>query len=164
MIYNYLIILCIYIFQGEAIADTFNARVIAVMDGDTVLIIRAGHKPEKVRLLHIDAPEKAQPYGQQSKESLADMVLKQQVKIVVEAHDQYGRLLGEIFLKGHNVNQMQVQRGMAWEYSGYRKDEDYLALQRDAQRARRGLWHQPRPKAPWLWRKQHHVSDYSKAH
>ncbi len=74
------------------------------MDGDTVLIVRMGHKPEKVRLLHIDAPEKTQPYGVQSKQSLVDMVLKRQVQINVVAYDQYGRLLGDISLNGHSVN------------------------------------------------------------
>ncbi|MDP2804846.1 MAG: thermonuclease family protein [Gallionellaceae bacterium] len=138
-----------------ASANSFNAKVIAVMDGDTVLIIRIGRKPEKVRLLHIDAPEKTQPYGLQSKQSLADMVLKRQVNINVVARDQYGRLLGDISLNGHSVNEEQVKRGMAWEYSGYHNNKVYVALQHNAQQARRGLWQQRSPQAPWQYRKQH---------
>jgi endonuclease YncB( thermonuclease family) len=140
---------------AEAAADTFVAKVIAVMDGDTVLILRAGHKPEKVRLLHIDAPEKTQPYGLQSKQSLVEMVLKHQVKITVVARDQYGRLLGQIFSDGRDVNKEQVKRGMAWEYSGYHNNKDYLVLQHEAQQAHRGLWQQRSPQAPWQYRKQH---------
>jgi len=141
--------------SGAVYANSFTAKVIAVMDGDTVLIIRAGHKPEKVRLLHIDAPEKAQPYGVQSKKSLSDIVLKRQVKITVVARDQYGRLLGDITFGGHSVNAEQVKRGMAWEYSGYKSDRGYASLQHTAQQARRGLWQQRSPQAPWQYRKQH---------
>jgi endonuclease YncB( thermonuclease family) len=141
--------------HGVSWADTFVAKVIAVMDGDTVLIIRAGHKPEKVRLLNIDAPEKTQPYGLQSKQSLAELVLKRQVKIAVVAHDQYGRLLGQISLNGRSLNEEQVRRGMAWEYSGYHRNQQYLALQHEAQQAKRGLWRQSAPQAPWQYRKQH---------
>lgn len=151
-----LCILCALLgLYGTAHADIFNAKVLAVLDGDTVLIIRAGHKPEKVRLLNIDAPEKAQPFGLQSKQSLAGMILKRQVKIDVPAHDMYGRLLGQISLDGLNVNEEQVKRGMAWEYSGYHSNKKYIALQNEAQQARRGLWRQHSPQAPWQWRKLH---------
>jgi endonuclease YncB( thermonuclease family) len=152
-------LLCALLFlYGEAFAETFNAKVLAVLDGDTVLIIRAGHKPEKVRLLNIDAPEKAQPFGMQSKRSLAEMVLRRQVKIAVTARDKYGRLLGQISLDGQSVNEEQVRRGMAWEYSGYSNNSEYLVLQSEAQRAHRGLWQQRAPQAPWSWRKQHSPS------
>ncbi len=44
---------------------------------------------------------------------------------------------------------------MAWEYSGYHRNSKYLALERDAQQARRGLWQQRSPQAPWQYRKLH---------
>lgn len=136
-------------------AETFNAKVIAVMDGDTVLILRAGHKPEKLRMLNIDAPEKNQPYGRQSQQTLASLVLKRQAEVQVTAHDQYGRLLGQISVDGRNINEEQVKQGMAWEYSGYHSNKAYVALQSEAQQARRGLWAQTSPQAPWQWRKLH---------
>ena len=138
----------------SAQAETFSAKVIVVMDGDTVMVLRDGHKT-KIRLANIDAPEKGQPFGKQSRESLLEMVGKKQVQIDSQAVDQYGRVVGLISLDGRNVNQEQVQRGMAWEYSHYHTDKTYLGLQSDAQRARRGLWAQTSPQAPWQWRKRH---------
>lgn len=140
---------------NAAQVETFSAKVIAVMDGDTVLILRAGHKPEKVRMLNIDAPEKSQPYGRQSQQALATMVLKRQAEVQITAHDQYGRLLGQISVDGRNINEEQVKQGMAWEYSGYHSNRAYIALQSEAQQARRGLWGQTSPQAPWQWRKRH---------
>jgi micrococcal nuclease len=128
--------------------------VIAVMDGDTVMVLRDGQKI-KVRLANIDAPEKDQPFGQQSRDSLLEMVGKRQVQIDSQAVDQYGRIVGLISADGRNVNQEQVRRGMAWEYSHYHSDKTYVSLQSAARQAHRGLWAQSSPQAPWQWRKAH---------
>jgi micrococcal nuclease len=135
-------------------AETFSAKVIAVMDGDTVLVLRGAQKI-KVRMANIDAPEKDQAFGKQSRDSLLEMVGKKQVQIDSQAVDQYGRVVGLIKVDGRDVNQEQVKRGMAWEYSHYHTDKTYIGLQSDAQQARRGLWAQTSPQAPWQWRKLH---------
>ncbi len=154
-------------------AETFSARVIVVMDGDTVMVLRegggeaAGSPPAsplrglrdgqkiRIRLADIDAPEKDQPFGKQSRDSLLEMVGRKQVQIDSRAVDQYGRTVGFISVDGRNVNQEQVRRGMAWEYSHYHTDKTYLGLQSEAQHERRGLWSRNSPQPPWQWRKQH---------
>ncbi len=148
-----LLVLCCLIAMS-AQAETYSARVIAVMDGDTVMVLRGSQKI-KVRLAEIDAPEKAQTFGKQSRESLLEMVGKKQVQIDSQAVDQYGRTVGSISVDGRNVNQEQVKRGMAWEYSHFHSDKTYIALQNEAQQSRRGLWSQSSPTPPWQWRKQH---------
>ena len=150
-----LILWLLLIGVSAAQAEVFSAKVIAVIDGDTILIIRPNHRPEKVRLLNIDAPEKSQAFGAQSAQSLSAMVLKRQVKIQVTDEDHYGRLLGEVAVDGQNVNEEQVKRGMAWEYSGFSKNHRYVILQNEAQQAHRGLWQQTAPQAPWQWRRTH---------
>jgi endonuclease YncB( thermonuclease family) len=135
-------------------AETFSARVIVVMDGDTVMVLREGEKI-RIRLADIDAPEKDQPFGKQSRDSLLEMVGKKQVQIDSRAVDQYGRTVGFISVEGRNVNQEQVRRGMAWEYSHYHTDKTYIGLQNEAQHERRGLWSRNSPQPPWQWRKQH---------
>jgi endonuclease YncB( thermonuclease family) len=151
-------------------AETFSAKVIVVIDGDTVMVLREGGgnaagfplnshlgsgQKIKIRLADIDAPEKDQPFGKQSHDALLEMVGKKQVQIDSRAVDQYGRTVGLITLDGRNVNQEQVRRGMAWADSHYRRDNTYVSLQREAQQARRGLWAQTNPQAPWQWRKLH---------
>ncbi len=140
--------------MNVAQAEIFSARVIAVMDGDTVLVLR-GNQKIKVRMANIDAPEKDQAYGSQARDSLLEMVGRRQVQVDSQAVDQYGRVVGLISVDGHNVNEEQVRRGMAWEYSHYHTDKTYIGLQSEAQQARRGLWTQVSPQAPWQWRKLH---------
>ena len=144
----------------------FIARVIAVLDGDTVLVQRksgadgAGrqqrsNEPVKIRLAEIDAPEKAQTFGETSRRSLSDMVLGKQVKITSQAVDQYGRLVAHLSMDGLDVNAEQIRRGMAWEYSHFHGNHELIALEAEARQAPRGLWALSDPIPPWEWRKLH---------
>lgn len=148
-------------------AEEFDAKVIVVMDGDTVMVLRDGNKI-KIRLANIDAPELAQEYGKESRLALLKRVLKKQVHINSRAVDSYGRMVAEIRLDGHSINEELVKSGMAWEYSHFHRDKHYLALQRQAQLAHRGLWGQSdNPLRPEKWRKLHpsihHTSNLNKA-
>jgi len=98
--------------------QAFTARVIAVLDGDTVLIRREGGLL-KISLAEIDAPEKAQTFGATSSRSLSDMVKDKQVKIVSQTMDQYGRMVAHLSVAGLDVNAEQIRRGMAWAAVGW---------------------------------------------
>jgi endonuclease YncB( thermonuclease family) len=139
-------------------AAEFSAKVIAVMDGDTVLIKRDSGVL-KIRLTDIDAPEKAQPFGETSKRSLSDMVLGKIVNINSQAMDKYGRMVARLEVNGLNVNAEMIRLGMAWEYSRFYNNKKLLALQAEAQQAPRGLWALTDPMPPWEWRKLHPRTD-----
>lgn len=135
-------------------AEEFTTKVIAVLDGDTVLI-RRGSGVTKIRLVDIDAPEKDQPFGASSAKSLSGMVLNKPVKVVSQAMDQYGRMVAHLYVNGLDVNTEQIRRGMAWEYSHYHSNRELKTLQAEAQAAPRGLWAMGHPTPPWEWRKAH---------
>jgi endonuclease YncB( thermonuclease family) len=141
--------------QGaDAPSQVFTAEVIAVLDGDTLLVTRGG-KPLKLRMAEIDAPEKAQPYGTASQKSLADLVMRKQVQVESRAVDDYGRIVAMVSVAGLNVNHEQVRCGLAWEYSRFHSNRPLMALQREAQLAKRGLWAGEDIVEPSQWRKQH---------
>ena len=52
-------------------ADTLNGTVVSVADGDTIIVLHANREQNKIRLGGIDAPEKSQPFGQCSKQSMS---------------------------------------------------------------------------------------------
>ena len=136
-------------------AEEFFGEAVTVLDGDTILVARGGQSPIKVRLADIDAPEKAQDYGAESKDSLLQLVLHQQVKISSKAVDDYGRLVADVRVGELNVNHEQVRRGMAWNFSRFRSSRELADLQREAQQAKRGLWAGESAVEPSKWRKQH---------
>ena len=142
-----LLLFCVF---NVAHAEEFSAKIIVVIDGDTVVIRRASGLL-KIRLAEIDAPEKDQIFGDQSKLSLSGMVLGKQVKVTSRAFDKYKRMVALLSINGLDVNAEQVRRGMAWEYGSKR----LIAVQEEARKAARGLWAQSNPTPPWEWRKQH---------
>jgi micrococcal nuclease len=139
---------------ATAQAETFIARVIAVLDGDTV-IVQERAKKTTVRLAGIDAPEKLQDFGPASRDALVALVLNRDVQVTTKTVDDYGRVVALLQAGRVNVNEEQLRRGMAWEYSHYHADKALIALQTEAQHARRGLWAGANPLPPWEFRKTH---------
>ena len=135
-------------------AEVFSGKVITVLDGDTIQVLRNG-RPVKVRLAGIDAPEMEQEFGMASKQSLTGLVLHKQVRVNTQAVDDYGRLVAEVNVGGLNINQEQVRRGLAWDYSRFHSNIILAAMENEAKAARRGLWAQSAPTPPRQWRKTH---------
>lgn len=128
-------------------------KVISVSDGDTITALCQDNERLKIRLAEIDAPEKAQPFGMRSKQSLSDMCFGKQVEIAKQARDRYGRTVARIQCDGTDANAEQVRRGMAWVYDKYVKDRSFYHLQDQAKAEHIGLWADDSPTPPWLWRK-----------
>lgn len=134
--------------------ETFEAKVVEVIDGDTVGALRTDTRGYvKIRLAEIDAPEKSQPFGNQSKKALSDRVFGKIVRVEVQATDRYGRLVARLYAGGGDVSAAQVQGGMAWVYTHYSKDAKLPPLEAEARAARRGLWSDAHPQAPWEYRR-----------
>jgi micrococcal nuclease len=137
--------------------EEFTGRVVGVTDGDTITVLHDNH-PATVRLVGIDAPEKGQAYGQRAKQFAALLAFDQTVTVRVSGHDRYARLLGEVILPGgRSLNQELVRAGFAWWFRKYSRDLTLAHLEQEAREARRGLWADPSPEAPWAYR-SHHAS------
>lgn len=132
-----------------------SAKIIRILDGDTVEILY-NQLPIKLRLEHIDAPEKRgkQPFGNRAKIILSNLCFGQMVKIHSEGKfDRNGRLIGVIFnSKGLNINKEMVRLGMAWHYKKYSDDMSYDSIEKEARIAKVGLWKDPDAIAPWDFR------------
>lgn len=132
----------------------FAARVIRIMDGDTMEVLYQ-NTPVKIRLAHIDCPEKrgSQPYGQQAKQALSDLCFGQQVSIRPQNYDRYRRLIAVVINnKKQVVNQEMIKQGMAWHFKKYSTDITYARLELQARQKKTGLWQDAHAIAPWDWR------------
>ena len=129
-----------------------HGQVIDVLDGDTVKL-RSDWHVYKIRLTGIDAPEKQQAYGVQSKIYLEHLIADKDVSIKVSSCDQYGRYVGKIYLNGKDINGEMIRSGYAWHYYHFDSNPVYAVFMLDAQRSNRGLWQEAHPTPPWIFRK-----------
>lgn len=129
-----------------------HGQVIDVLDGDTVKL-RSDWHIYKIRLAGIDAPEKQQAYGVQSKIYLEHLIADKDVSIKVLSCDQYGRYVGKIYLNGKDINGEMIRSGYAWHYNHFDSNPVYAGFMLNAQRSNRGLWQEVHPTPPWIFRK-----------
>lgn len=137
---------------AAAPATTVLGRVVGVTDGDTLTLLTPEKVRIKVRLAGIDAPEGRQAFGNKAKQALSGKVFGQNVRLLVTDRDRYGRSVGEVYLQNRWINLELVSEGWAWHYVKYSDSADLAAAQAAARAARRGLWADPHPIAPWLYR------------
>lgn len=136
-----------------AAAATFEGVVVGISDGDTLTVL-VDRTPVKVRIAGIDAPESRQPYGARSKQALSDLCFRVTAEVEVVDRDHYRRPVGRVRCAGSDVATEQVRNGMAWVYDRYSTPNSPLyPLQAEARAARRGLWADQVPVAPWEWRR-----------
>ena len=88
-------------------------------------VLDGSMQQHKIRLSGIDAPEKRQPFGQRSKESLSGLVFARQVIVETDKKDRYGREVGKVRIDGIDVNLEQIKRGFAWHYTAYAKEQPW---------------------------------------
>ena len=69
--------------------------------------------------------------------------------------DSYGRTLGRVLVAGSDANAAQVRDGYAWVYRRFENDPALIAQEAEAKAAGRGLWRDPEPLPPWVWRERH---------
>jgi endonuclease YncB( thermonuclease family) len=126
--------------------------VIRVRDGDS-LVVRVGGIGTEVRLDGVDSPELLQAYGRRAKRFTADLAFGREVRLLVKGRDVYGRELAEVLLgDGRSLNRELVSAGYAWWFRRHSSDRDLEERERQARTARRGLWADPNPMPPWVFR------------
>jgi endonuclease YncB( thermonuclease family) len=142
-------------------AEMLEGRVVGVADGDTLTLLDDNQQQHRIRLAGIDAPEKAQPFGQRSKQHLAEFAFGKDAKADCYKIDRYDRNVCTVFVNGQDVGLAQLDAGLAWWYRKYAYEQppkeriDYEAAEDRAAADRTGLWQDANPVPPWEWRHKH---------
>ena len=145
-----LLFLCIAPF---VFGQRFPVTVVGITDGDTFTVINRDKLQLKVRIIGIDAPEKNQAYGSKAKQALSDLIFKKQIEIDVQYQEKWGRFAAKVYTAdGQDVGLLMLQQGMAWHNVNYDKTASYSAAEKTARAAKKGLWKDANPVAPWEFR------------
>lgn len=140
-----------------------TVKVTKVLDGDTFEFQHEGHH-YNVRLSGIDAPERTQDFANQARQALRQWTASQFVRIDVLKIDPYKRLVCKVQLESGqyagDVSLRLLEQGLAWHFKRYAKDQvvedrqSYSLAEEKARAANLGLWANPSPLAPWIFREQ----------
>ena len=146
--------LCALLMGIIVIGPTYaeQARVIGITDGDSITVLTADKQQIKVRLAHIDAPEKGQAFGNASKKALSAMCFGKEVSLNVTDTDRYGRKVCEVKVGSVDVNLEMIRQGMAWHFKKYSSSKPHAEAEIEARNAKRGIWSDPGVIPPWEYR------------
>lgn len=134
--------------------DSFEARCVKVYDGDTIEVMAGGPKSLRVRLHAIDAPEKGQPFSNVARQRTRELADGKRVRVEVRDRDRYDRLVARVYVDDRDLSEQLIREGLAWHYTRYSSELALGRTEREARRARRGLWQEPDPEPPWEFRRR----------
>jgi micrococcal nuclease len=132
-------------------AHAREARVLRVVDGDTIVVRDGDNRTERVRYIGVDTPESVKPnapvdcFGHEASNYNKRLVAGKTVRLVAdrEAQDKYGRSLAFVYVGGSLINAKLIANGFArtLEIPPNTSKASYFAkLERVAIRTNKGLW------------------------
>ena len=134
-----------------------SVKVIKIVDGDSIIVASPWFEGIKVRLWGIDTPEYRQPYSKAAAKITRKLLQHQTVDLLVKDHDDYGRVVAVVKMEnGDTANELLVKSGYAWVHIYYCKEpvcRTWRALEAEARAKGVGLWQEPEPVAPWIWKR-----------
>lgn len=125
-------------------------RLVKVIDGDSIQVVREGQEPVTVRLIGIKSfdakveKDVVTLFGQATVEALQRMMIDRPVRVMLNAtpKDKNGRYLATLFADDQDIALYLVRQGLVLVYTVYPFPamQSYLQEQEQARAARRGLW------------------------
>ena len=132
----------------------------SISDGDSFIARLPDGRRIGVRIAGIDAPEKDQPWADAARSYLTQALGRESLQIEPLKTDPFGRQVAVVRTGDEDVGLMLVRAGLAWHFVRYAADQSaedraaYALAEREARTARRGLWADPAPVAPWVHRQR----------
>lgn len=104
----------------------YQAKVFNVVDGDTLDVeIDLGFKiatKQRIRLAHVDTPEKGQENYAEAKKLVEDLTLKKNVFLRTSKPSKWGYYLAEVITEtGQDVAQVLISQNLGQKYEGGKK-------------------------------------------
>lgn len=105
------LVVCVSAFAQKIV---FQAKVIDVVDGSTVIVESQSKTKFVVKCQAVAVPKHGTPYADSSRQRLSSIVLRQMVGVEYTERNEYGHILGTIFLNDKDICLDQIAVGLAW--------------------------------------------------
>ncbi|MHB8055478.1 MAG: thermonuclease family protein [Candidatus Aminicenantales bacterium] len=137
---------------GSCAAGTYTGKCVGIFDGDTLLVLKAG-KTVKIRLEGIDCPERDQALGKQARQYASSLAFGKIVQVRECYKDAFGRSVARVSVAGRDLSLELIRKGLAWHFTRYSSEAELSSAEKEAKRAKIGLWAEPDPTPPWKFRR-----------
>lgn len=140
-------------FKEEVILEEYEAEVIRVVDGDTIIVKTGEDVEERIRLLLIDTPESVHPtepeqlFGKESSDFAKEIIKEGDIdtlEIGNPDRDHYDRLLAYVWIDDVNFNQLMIEKGYARVGYVYEPNTKYLnefeEAEKNAKNKKENIW------------------------
>lgn len=131
---------------------TITGKATSVVDGDTFRFLGQDQIIHVIRVWGIDCPEKKQKFGDRATSFLTSLIVEKPLRLLVKSKDKYGRLVCQVFHEDMDIGLTMVRMGFAWHYVSITKNKALANAQAEAKRQQLGLWSDPDPTPPWVYR------------
>jgi micrococcal nuclease len=151
----FLVLFWLSIVIAHANGEVFNAKVVAVIDGNVFEIVADDGQTQRLSLVGIDCPESGQPFFEKAKKALEKIILNKEVRVKMMGKNRWGHYLALVTLVKNGVDPRLalLEDGLAWT-AEKDPDAELESIRIKARDKQRGLWSEPNPTAPWIYRRQ----------
>ncbi len=101
----------------QQIAEDFDARVVKVVDGDTIRVTVGFRDFDfPIRISNLLAPEMNENGGKRSRDHLRNLIEGKTIEVIINKNNRvgkWGRLLGRVRERGFDIGQQMIEEGFA---------------------------------------------------
>ena len=130
---------------ATATTTIITGEIVDVVDGTTI-IVQVESERIRVRLYGIVCPDEGQPFVALAKNAINDLISGDQVALIPEYEDRYGRIIAHVYVRGINISEALIKNGYALVCPEYCKKSFCSAwydLERAARKQKLGIWSEP---------------------
>jgi micrococcal nuclease len=133
-------------------AASFSGWGYKALDGDSITVAMENEKVISVELAGIDCPELEQDFGKEAMDFSKAFIYKKKLLVEISSYDTEGHVVARVSLDGQDLSLALLEAGLAWYDKKNSSDKQLAKAQKKAKKAKTGLWSNPKPTPPWIFR------------
>lgn len=138
---------------------TFTGWGYKAPDGDSITVAISTEKIISIELDGIDCPELEQDFGKEARDFTKTFIYKKKLKVEIKSYTTKDKAVGRVFLGDRDLSLELIESGLAWFDKKNSSDKRLAKAQKKAKKAKIGLWSNPTPTPPWIFRATQKKSD-----
>jgi micrococcal nuclease len=151
---GWVILIIMVLCSRMAIAEQMDAKVVAIIDGNTLEVKGSNNETYTIMLADVDCPELEQEFGDVARRFLEKIALGKKVKVEWQGKDRRGNRLALVMLEGDvDLRVELLEAGLAWT-AERNALPDLEIVRLEAKEKGKGLWKSAEPVPPWIFRRQ----------